>query len=154
FDLAAAVKAVTKAKAALQGMIGTRSAFELDRERLQLAVAIAHAQRDEQRLLASLGEYAVRYPNEPPPPGLWPPDLLNSLKSVTPKSSVLTVKCEPRALIYVDGREVGTSPIRLGALPSGEHRVEIVLPGYWSIDQVVETAPGREAIVESRLAPS
>lgn len=154
FDLPGAVKSVTKVKTALAGWIGTKAAFELDRDRLQLTVAIAHAQRDEQRLLSALNEYALRYPSEPPPAGLWPPGVVSSLKSIELGASVLTVKSEPRALVSVDGREVGTSPIRLGALPVGEHRVEIQLPGYWPIDQTLATSGTQEAIVESKLSPN
>jgi hypothetical protein len=154
FDLANAVKSVTKARTALTGYIGAKAAFEVDRDRLHLAVAIAHAQRDQQRLVAALNEYAIRYPNEPPPHGLWPPDVVNTLKSITIAPTVLNVKSDPPALVYVDGREVGMSPIRLGALPAGEHRVEIQLPGYWSVDQVLETTAAREAILEAKLAPN
>lgn len=154
FDLPSAVKSVNKAKTSLAGYIGTRAAYEVDRDRLQLAVTIAHTQRDQSKLLAALNEYAIRYPNEPPPQGSWPPDVVNLLKSMNISSSVLNVKSEPSALVHVDGREVGTSPIRLGALPAGEHRVEISRPGYWPIDQLLETTGSREAMIEAKLAPN
>lgn len=154
FDLPSAVKSVTKAKTSLAGYIGSRAAYEVDRDRLQLAVTIAHTQRDQSKLLAALNEYAIRYPNEPPPQGSWPPDVVNLLKSMNIASSVLNVKSEPSALVHVDGREVGTSPIRLGSLPAGEHRVEISRPGYWPIDQLLETTGSREAIIEAKLAPN
>lgn len=154
FDLQSAVKSVTKARTSLSELIGTRAAMALDRQRLQLAVAIAHAQRDERGLLALLAEHALRYPNEPPEGGLWPPGVVASLKTIALKPSVLSVKSEPSATVFVDGREIGASPVRLGALPAGEHRVELVKPGYWPVDQVLETVNGREALVEARLSPS
>jgi hypothetical protein len=154
FDLQNAVKSVTKARSALNGLIGLRAAVALDRQRLQLAVSIAHAQRDERGLTALLAEYALRYPNEPPEQGTWPPDIIASLKTIALKSSVLSVKSEPSATVFVDGREIGSSPVRLGALPAGEHRVELVKPGYWPLDQEVETVTGQEALVEATLSPS
>jgi hypothetical protein len=155
FDLVEAQKNVNKAKSMLVDWVGLKEAVEADRDRLQLAIAIAHAQRDEAHLKEAIAEYAVRFPNEPPPPaGLWPPDLQNRLRSASSESgTVLNVRSEPHGTVYIDGREVGTSPVRLGALPQGQHRAEVFLANFFPTDAWVETIPRKESFLDFKLYP-
>jgi PEGA domain-containing protein len=153
FDFGDAQRSLQRARSLIAEWTGTKEALEIDRERLQLAIATAHAQRDERSLKEALAEYAVRFPNEPAPPGLWPPDVANRLKAIAPADSVLNIRSEPKGLVYIDGREVGNSPVRLGALPEGTHRVEVFLAGYFAFDEQVETASGRESLLEVKLLP-
>lgn len=154
FELADAMKGINKGKQALAAWVGLREALDLDRERLQLAVAIAHAERNQHHLKEALREYVTRFPNEPPPAGLWPPDLVNRAKTTAGQvPTVLNVRAEPRGVVYIDGREVGTSPVRLGALVEGEHTVEVVLADHFPFDARVTTTAGRESTLEAKLLP-
>src|SRR5262249_13232559 len=73
FDLPSALKNVSHAKSELQLWFGLHEAINVDRQRLELAVALAHAQRNEGRQREAMIEYATRFPNELPVPGRWPP---------------------------------------------------------------------------------
>lgn len=154
FDLQDAVRSVTKARESLEDWIGLRPALELDRDRLQLAIAIAHAERNEVRLSQWLAEYTIRFPNEPPPPGLWPPDLIARVRSAkSAAESVLTVRSQPPGRVFIDGREVGPSPVWLGGIPAGRHRIEVEAPDHRTVDAWVETTKDKEAVIDLVLVP-
>lgn len=59
------------------------------------------------------------------------------------------------ASVYLDGRFVGTGRELSGGLPvaSGEHVVEVVLPGYEQETVRFTVTPGAEAAVDVRLEP-
>lgn len=155
FELAGAAKAVVKAKQTLAPWSGLRSAVDLERERLELSVAIAYATRDEQSLGRDLQVYAARFPGLEPPQGMWPPGVLDRLRELaSERPTVLTVRSQPSSQVFVDGREVGSTPIRLGALPRGEHRVELIAPGHYPTDVTVETSGAKEGLLDVVLVPS
>lgn len=154
FDLGAAVKSVAKAKADLAPWVGLRAAVELDRARIQLAVSIAHAQRDEAQLDAALREHATRHPGDEPPRGLWPPDVTKRLAAIRgERPTALTVRTTPRAVVFVDGRELGPSPVRAGALPPGRHVIEVEAPGYFPVEEALDVTGEREGVLDVVLAP-
>jgi hypothetical protein len=49
------------------------------------------------------------------------------------------------ASVYVDGAFRGTGRLRTLRLPAGTHRVEVVRPGYRTVEREVEVRPGRTA---------
>ncbi|OFW28308.1 MAG: hypothetical protein A3G76_12155 [Acidobacteria bacterium RIFCSPLOWO2_12_FULL_65_11] len=58
----------------------------------------------------------------------------------------LSVKSDPSgADVYVDGRFEGRTPINLGQLPAGDHRVRLVKDGYLENQRVVSVGAGRAA---------
>jgi hypothetical protein len=67
----------------------------------------------------------------------------------------LRLRVEPTdASVYVDGVFRGTGRLRALRLPAGRHRIEVVRPGYRTIERDVEVHPGREAEVEIQLERS
>jgi hypothetical protein len=58
------------------------------------------------------------------------------------------------ASIYVDGAFRGTARLRSLRLPPGRHRIEVVRPGYRTLEQEVEVEPGREVEVNFDLERS
>jgi hypothetical protein len=73
------------------------------------------------------------------PPGLPPGEAGTLLLDVRPSD----------ASIYVDGAFRGTARLRSLRLTPGRHRVEVVRPGYRTVERDVDVEPGRE--VEVRL---
>lgn len=72
------------------------------------------------------------------------------------QSSRVDLTIEPaEASVYLDGRFVGTGRELAGGLPvgSGEHVVEVVLPGYEQETVRFEVRPGLDAAVDVRLEP-
>jgi hypothetical protein len=58
------------------------------------------------------------------------------------------------ASIYVDGAFRGTARLRTLRLPAGRHRIEVVRPGYATIEREVDVEPGREVDVSFELERS
>lgn len=74
--------------------------------------------------------------------------------SLEPKPGSLLVTTQPfGAQIILDGREIGTSPVRT-EVPAGRYRLEIRLRGYASVDRWMEVIPGRDNEVDVTLQPS
>ncbi|HYH98705.1 serine/threonine-protein kinase [Hyalangium sp.] len=74
---------------------------------------------------------------------------------VAPAPPVLTIETDPPgALIRVDGKEAGRSPLTLHSLPLGEHSVSATLEGRKSAERQVKLDnPGERAMVVLALAP-
>lgn len=104
---------------------------------------------------------------EPPPPGATAPSsgrvpgapgVPGAPDAPLPGTGFLIVEIEPAgASLYVDGRRVGTTEVSDGqgrwvALTPGEHRVDIVHPGYAPLVAAVVIVPGQTSVLRSRLA--
>jgi hypothetical protein len=65
-----------------------------------------------------------------------------------------TVRLDVRpsdASVYVDGAFRGTGRLRTLRLPAGRHRIEVVRPGYHTMEREVDVEPGREVEVSFDL---
>ena len=79
-----------------------------------------------------------------------PPVAAPPVAATTPGS--LLVESRPSgARVLVDGREAGTTPMTLSALPAGDHTVRIELGGYQTITTSTRVAPGARARVAVSL---
>jgi hypothetical protein len=58
------------------------------------------------------------------------------------------------ASVYVDGAFRGTGRLRTLRLPAGHHRIEVVRPGYRTLEREVDVEPGREVEVRFDLERS
>jgi hypothetical protein len=104
----------------------------------------APVQRDPQPSGPDLGP---RGPSDPRPPGpseprtLGPPDLRSTLE---------VVSRPPGAQVFVDGRLLGTTPLRQEVAP-GSHAVRLVLPAHQPWVTRVDVARGEQARVAGSL---
>lgn len=154
FQLKAAETNFARASEKLMPFVGLRATEKLDLWRLQVGVAIAHTQRNDAQLKALLAEYALRH-SKAKPPKLWPPDLVRSAQEAAPGAGGdIIVKTTPPGKVYIDGREVGTSPLTVKGLPAGRHRVEVVAPGYFEVDAWARSAPRASQTVKLQLKPA
>lgn len=155
FDIIRAQREISDAMQAILPWIGLKEASDLDREILQIAAAIAHSSRDEQGLTWALREYALRFPDAPPPgEGLWPPDVVQRFQKLgSSRRSRLLVRADPGGRVFIDGRERGQVPLTVADLPSGLHRVEVESEGYFPIDAFIETSSEKGAEIDLKLLP-
>ena len=58
------------------------------------------------------------------------------------------------ATVLVDGRTVGTAPLRLGELEEGEYRLEVRAEGFLPSGRAVRVSAGQTAIIEFALVPA
>jgi PKD repeat protein len=66
----------------------------------------------------------------------------------------LAVASEPSgAIAYVDGEAIGATPVELGSLPAGDHRVRVVKDGYLENSRVVSVAAGQGHNLHVKLTP-
>ncbi len=84
--------------------------------------------------------------------------MLNRIGSVSGSNSselgVLTVRTTPAgARVYLDGSQVGVSPVRLLAVPTGFHEVRAVFPGYSDGMAQVEILPSATQKLVWELSP-
>jgi hypothetical protein len=67
----------------------------------------------------------------------------------------LVVTTEPAgATVTVDGRDVGTTPVEIAGLPSGEHAISVELDGYKSASNTLDLKAGQDREVSARLVES
>jgi hypothetical protein len=66
--------------------------------------------------------------------------------------AVLTVQGTPRAMMYMDGREIGRTPLTLGDLEPGARRLRAQAEGHESWEGTVVLEPGGAARLDYRLA--
>jgi hypothetical protein len=155
FQVPGAKKALAQATELLAPDLGLSPTVALDQRRLALAVAVAHAERDERALEVALDAYAARFDQAPPKAGTWPPDLVRRLASLAARPrSTLKVVTDPPGEVFVDGRKVGTSPLTLEDLPVGRHRVEAKAPDCFPLDAWVETGSAKVAELRMELPPA
>lgn len=157
FKLDEARQHLEAAEKALDPWVGTPEARDLLRERLVLAVSVAHAERDTQGLERAVVAYARLFPGEPPPKGApWPPAVAQRLAKVQPElDAALRVETTPQAMVYIDGKPAGNSPVELTGLTRGEHRLIVEAPAHYRSDQTVVALAGAEKpLIKVELAPS
>src|SRR5687768_13155670 len=66
----------------------------------------------------------------------------------------LSIASEPSgATVFLDGLPRGVTPLRVPALPEGEHRVRLVLSGYLDNSRVLSLRAGEPRDVHVRLTP-
>jgi serine/threonine-protein kinase len=63
----------------------------------------------------------------------------------------LNVFAEPWGHVYVDGKHVGTTPLRGYALPTGDHRVRLVNPSGLSAERWAHIEAGRTELLDVTL---
>jgi hypothetical protein len=74
--------------------------------------------------------------------------------AVTPAYGELTVRTTPTgARVYLDGSQVGVSPVRLSDIPTGVHEVRAVCPGYSDGKAHVEILPSATQKLVWDLSP-
>lgn len=140
FDLKSAEANIAQVAQSLEPYQGLREAVAIDKERIHLAVAIAHAQRNDKEIDRLLLEYTTRYPGQAPPEKKWPPDLFQRLAAAAPTAqSSVEISADPPGEAFVDGRSYGTTPVVAKDVPPGRHRVEVEAPGCFPAQVVVET---------------
>ena len=67
-------------------------------------------------------------------------------------TGALAVASDPsRAAVYVDGRFVGRTPLKVERLPAGNHRVRLVKDGYLENGRVVTVVAGKSSSLEVGL---
>ncbi|MBK7862536.1 MAG: protein kinase [Archangiaceae bacterium] len=89
---------------------------------------------------------AARPPAEPAPPP----------QSAQPKprpTGTLNVFADPWASVLLDGRRIGTTPLRSVSLPVGPHRLRLEHPKRKTIEKVVTIVAGRTELVDVELQP-
>jgi hypothetical protein len=76
------------------------------------------------------------------------------LETLRPRYGQLHVRTSPPgATIFVDGAQLGTSPIILSDLRSGRHQVRAAMPGYKGTIRYIRIIADSSEIVEWRLEP-
>jgi PEGA domain len=76
------------------------------------------------------------------------------LGTLRPRYGKLHVRTSPPgATIFVDGEQLGTSPIILTDLRSGRHQVRAAMPGYKGTIRYIRIGADASEIVEWRLEP-
>jgi hypothetical protein len=74
--------------------------------------------------------------------------------SAAPALAALSVETDPvGAAVYVDGKFAGQTPLRIGELPVGDHRVRVVKDGYLENSRLVSVSQ-RTNVVQVKLTPS
>jgi hypothetical protein len=87
--------------------------------------------------------------------GFMTVDRLHSLPANSaPEMGELTVNTTPAgARVYLDGSQVGVSPVRLSDVPTGFHVVRAVFPGYSDGEAQVEILPSETQKLVWDLSP-
>ncbi len=56
------------------------------------------------------------------------------------------------ATVWIDGEQVGTTPLDVSGIPLGEHHVRLALDGYADVFRPVDTTDGRKGSLEASLS--
>ncbi len=88
-------------------------------------------------------------PDVEPPPDDTPEEKLPEPRRGTP-SGALAISSNVRANVYVDGRMVGRTPLRLGHVSVGEHRVRVVFRASEGAVSKELTAPVKNGLLTER----
>jgi hypothetical protein len=70
---------------------------------------------------------------------------------VAAAGSVAITAPEPGAIVFVDGKRLGTAPQTVSGLAPGPHAVRVEKPGFQPFELQAQVLPGREARVAARL---
>jgi hypothetical protein len=105
---------------------------------------------------ASGFQSAFRIVVEPIPNSSWVTstayyDVVRGGASNTPAQATLAIDSDPRgADVYLDGRFVGTTPLRVGSQP-GRRTLRIEAPDYYAFQTTLQLSPGESRRVDARL---
>lgn len=70
----------------------------------------------------------------------------------TSAEGTLSIDTDPAgALAYLDGEPQGLTPVSVGGLPPGDHRIRVVKDGYLENSRVANVRAGQESSVQVRL---
>jgi hypothetical protein len=87
-----------------------------------------------------------------PKPAPAPSQPLRTKPSATPNArGYLNVFAEPWAHVMVDGKRVGTTPLRKLPLTVGEHRLRLVNPSGPTAERWIRIQPGQTELVDIEL---
>ncbi len=87
--------------------------------------------------------------------GLGTPTLSLAGEAAAPAEGGLSIITDPAgASVYVNGESKGVTPLRVGAVAAGDHRVTVVKEGYLENSRVVSVEAGRIRELEVRLTSS
>ena len=93
--------------------------------------------------VAETVKVATPTPRLPPPPAAPAPA----------PTGFLTVSADPYGELYVDGVDVGPTPVVHYAVPAGAHAVKIVREGYKTVTDRVQVDPGNTVPKRYTLLP-
>ncbi|MEM7675718.1 MAG: PEGA domain-containing protein [Myxococcota bacterium] len=153
FDFEAANLSIDEAGRLLDPHLGRRKARYIDRRRLEVAVRIAHARRDPQRLTAFLRAFIQRFWTTPKADTRWPPDVQEQLERIRAQTAMrpLVISSPVAAFAFVDGRSVGPTPVEV-RVPVGRHHIEVV-SGSGSSRSATLTVPAGDTPISTPLTP-
>ena len=80
-------------------------------------------------------------------------EIYADLTSLVDYGSFFIESTPPGADVYVDGNYQGTSPVTVGGMAVGPHRIELHLPGYEVLTTSRTVAPGQGTVVNLALVP-
>ncbi len=87
--------------------------------------------------------------------GLGTPTLSLASEAAAPAEGGLSIVTDPAgALVFVNGESKGVTPLRIGAVAAGDHRVTVVKEGYLENSRVVSVEAGRTRELDVRLTSS
>jgi hypothetical protein len=75
--------------------------------------------------------------------------LLETPKAITGTLTVTTIP--PKAMLYIDGKEVGETPRRINTIPIGEHSLSLKKDGYVTSQKTVTIEEGETLEMEEQL---
>lgn len=75
--------------------------------------------------------------------------LLETPKAITGTLTVTTIP--PKAMLYIDGKEVGETPRRINTIPIGEHSVRLKKDGYTPLQKAITIEEGETLVLEEQL---
>ncbi|MGE3843075.1 MAG: PEGA domain-containing protein [Vicinamibacterales bacterium] len=90
----------------------------------------------------------------PPSPGTRPSQPPVSSSVAAPTASLQVVSVPPGARVFLNGRAVGTTPLRVSNLPSSSHAVRVEADGYREWSGTVRLDAGLVAHVSATLEPA
>jgi hypothetical protein len=102
-----------------------------------------------------LARAKVLRPGFSPDPGLFSPTFRDAWTRAgerpPPEADLLVQSIPPGAAVFLDGKQVGTTPGRIRVSSSGPVRVRLALAGYQDVEKAGQWLPGDSEAIESVL---
>ena len=154
FEIEAAKQNVAAARAQLDPHVGRIQARPQDLRSLQLAVGIAHAERDPEAVLGHLRVFVHRFWSVAPAETPWPPDVREQLESLLRDMSKRTVKISSLvpAQAAIDGLPVGPTPVEV-RVPAGRHRIEVTATDALAQQRWIEVPAETGSRIRMQVTP-
>jgi tetratricopeptide (TPR) repeat protein len=121
-----------------------------------LRAAVRYATGRDAEAAASLTQALALAPNRPLPLAATSPLFAKTVERVRaaqesgPRGGVRFESIPSGLAVTLDGRPVGTAPLRVTDVPPGAHLWRSVLPSDDAVGGVVEVAPDKQAVVQVR----